>query len=183
MHLVLETPRLYIRHWLKADEESFARLNADPEVMRYLPKRLTRIESDHLLECVRAGIEQNGMGFWALELKQTNSFIGFVGIAPVDNELPCAPSTEIGWRLVRNAWGYGYATEAALACIRLGFETYHLPEIVAFTAVANQRSRAVMQRLGMTYNSADDFDHPVLAKDSPLRRHVLYRLLNPAQPS
>ena len=183
MNLVLETSRLYIRHWQKEDAEHFAELNADPEVMRYLPKVLTREESDHLLRIVQEGIDKHGMGFWAVEIKQTRTFIGFVGIAPVDDNLPCAPNTEIGWRLIRAAWGNGYATEAALACLNLAFQHYHLPEVVAFTAVENQRSRAVMQKLGMIYNKADDFDHPVLAVDSPIRRCVLYRIENPIKDS
>jgi len=183
MNIVLETPHLYIRHWQKEDAAYFAELNADPEVMRYLPKVLTRDESDHLLRIVREGIDKHGMGFWAVEIKQTRTFIGFVGIAPVDDNLPCAPNTEIGWRLIRAAWGNGYATEAALACLNLAFQHYHLPEVVAFTAVGNQRSRAVMQKLGMIYNKADDFDHPVLSVDSPIRRCVLYRIKNPIKES
>lgn len=183
MNIVLETPRLYIRHWQKEDAEHFAELNADPEVMRYLPKVLTGEESDRLLRILREKIDNNGMGFWAVEIKKTRIFIGFVGIAPVDDNLPCAPNTEIGWRLIRAAWGNGYATEAALACLNLAFQHYRVPEVVAFTAVENQRSRAVMQKLGMIYDKTDDFDHPALAIDSPIRRCVLYRIKNPIKDS
>ncbi|MCC7006410.1 MAG: GNAT family N-acetyltransferase [Ottowia sp.] len=178
MNIVLETSRLYLRHWQVQDRPHFAAINADPEVMRYLPRILTNEQSDVLANCIVDAITSRGIGFWALQTKSENCFIGFVGLSYVDDTLPCAPTVEIGWRLAKHAWGKGYASEAARACLALGFNTYQWPEIVAFTATENQRSRAVMSRIGMTYNAADDFDHPMLSAGHHLQRHVLYRLKN-----
>lgn len=89
---------------------------------------------------------------------------------------PFTPAVEIGWRLAYEYWGKGYATEGALSCLNYGFGSLNLEEIVAFTAVLNTRSRAVMERLGMHQDPKDDFNHPKLPLDHPLSRHVLYRM-------
>lgn len=179
-NIVIETPRLLLRHWMEKDKALFADINADQEVMRYLPQVLTRDESDYLLTAVIIkGIKTNKIGFWAVEIKDSGCFIGFVGMAPVSCDLPFAPNIEIGWRLARCAWGQGYASEAALACLKFGFIKYHFSEIVSFTTVENQRSRAVMHRIGMTYDMADDFEHPAFMLGHPLGPHVLYRIRNP----
>ncbi len=174
--IILETPRLFLRKWQEKDRVSFAGLNADPEVMRYMGSLLTRAQSDSLIDSLMVLINQDGIGFWALERKDDGAFIGFTGLAPVEpGKLPCAPAVEAGWRLARPFWGRGYATEAARASLAHGFGILGLNEIVAFTAVHNNRSRAVMERLGMHHDPADDFDHPALVEGHPLRRHVLYR--------
>ena len=165
-----------LRQWREADLEPFAALSADPEVMRYFPAALTRAESDARAECARAEIAEQGWGFWALELAQPATLIGMVGLAELDFEAHFTPAVEVGWRLAREHWGNGYATESARAALDFGFEELGLDEIVSFTTVANERSLRVMQRLGMTHDAADDFDHPLLADGHPLRRHVLYRL-------
>ena len=179
MSHILETKRLYLRNWQYKDSFHFYKMNSDPEVMRYLPKLLTRQESDELKETIIQGISHHGIGFWAVELKQTKRFIGFTGISPVaEEDLPCGSTTEIGWRLAKHAWGHGYATEVAKAVLKYAFYVLHLQEVVAFTATSNQRSRSVMERIGMTHNLADDFEHPALEKGNPLRNHVLYRIKN-----
>jgi RimJ/RimL family protein N-acetyltransferase len=155
----------------------FAALNSDPEVMRHFPATLTRAESDAFADLIGQRFETNGgWGLWALERKDTRAFIGFTGLAPVSFEAPFAPAVEIAWRLARPAWGHGYATEAARAAAGFAFDELGLDGLVSFTAPANVRSRAVMERLGMTRDPAEDFDHPRVPAGSPLRRHVLYRL-------
>jgi RimJ/RimL family protein N-acetyltransferase len=147
--------------------------------MRYFPSTLTREESDALAELFRAGIEERGWGLWAVEVVAGDPFIGFVGLNVPSFEAHFTPAVEIGWRLLRRAWGNGYATEAARAAAAYGFDEVGVHEIVSFTTVANAPSRRVMERLGMTHDPADDFDHPRLAEGDPLRRHVLYRLPAP----
>jgi RimJ/RimL family protein N-acetyltransferase len=171
----LHTERLLLRQWHEADLEPFARLNADPEVMRHFPATLTREQSDGLAERERALIELHGWGLWAVEVLEHNSFIGFVGLAEPRFDAHFTPAVEVGWRLARSAWGHGYATEAARAALAHAFDVLGLDEVVSFTSTTNVRSQRVMQRLGMTHDPADDFDHPRV-DDPRIRRHVLYRL-------
>jgi ribosomal-protein-alanine N-acetyltransferase len=172
----LLTERLRLRRWRPSDRDPFAALNADPEVMEHFPAPLPRAESDALIDAIEAGFEARGFGLWAVEARASGALLGFTGLSVPSFDAPFTPAVEIGWRLAREAWGRGYATEAARAAAALGFDALGLAEIVSFTAVANARSRAVMERLGMTRDPADDFDHPRVAAGDPLRRHVLYRL-------
>jgi RimJ/RimL family protein N-acetyltransferase len=174
----LRTERLLLRQWRADDLEAFAALGADAEVMRYLPSLLTRERSDALARAVAASIQERGWGFWAVEVRGAAPFIGFVGLGDPGFEAHFTPAVEVGWRLAREHWGHGYATEAARASVEFGFRELGLDEIVAMTVEANARSQAVMERLGMTRDSADDFEHPRVAP-GPLRRHVLYRLSRP----
>jgi ribosomal-protein-alanine N-acetyltransferase len=144
----LETPRLLLRRWRPEDREPFAALNADPEVMEHFPAPLRRGESDALAARIEAGFERRGFGLWAVEVRESAEFIGFVGLDVPQFEAPFMPAIEVGWRLARPAWGHGYATEAARAALAFGFERLELDEVVAMTAVGNSRSRAVMERLG-----------------------------------
>jgi len=165
-----------MRGWWEDDLEAFAAINADPEVMEHFPGTLTRGESDGLVERIEGGFEANGFGLWALEVRGSGEFIGFTGLDVPEFEADFMPAVEVGWRLGHSAWGNGYATEAARAAVSFGFEEVGLAEIVSFTTVANRRSRAVMERLGMSHDPADDFDHPNLPPGHPQRPHVLYRL-------
>ncbi|MCC5575346.1 GNAT family N-acetyltransferase [Microtetraspora sp. AC03309] len=171
---MIETERLVLRRWQEKDREPFAALNADPEVMEYFPATLTRERSDALADRVAAEFDDCGFGLWAVELSGT--FIGFTGLSVPRFIAHFTPCVEIGWRLARSAWGHGYATEAARAALRHGFGELGLKEIVSFTAKQNMRSQRVMERIGMTRDPEGDFDHPTLDEDSPLRRHVLYRV-------
>lgn len=177
MHSLIEpeTPRLHLRQWRAADYASLAELNADREVMRYFPRKLTKAESDAMADRCATLIGEKGWGFWAVETKADGEFIGFVGLHEPSVALPFSPCVEIGWRLHRHAWGKGYATEAAQAALKVGFDALALPEIVSFTALSNRRSRAVMERLGMVEDGLT-FSHPSVPNDSPLRVHCLYRL-------
>uniref|UniRef100_UPI003BA99420 GNAT family N-acetyltransferase n=1 Tax=Stappia sp. TaxID=1870903 RepID=UPI003BA99420 len=178
--ITLETDRLSIRPWRDDDREPFAAMCADPEVMRYFPAPLSRKESDDLIDRAIVRAEDDGVCFQPVERLEDGCFLGFVGLSRPAWQVPGAPGcVEIGWRLAQAAWGRGYASEAARAWCRFGFETLGLREIVSFTTVANDRSRRVMERLGMTHTPADDFDHPLIDADHPLSRHVLYRLARP----
>jgi RimJ/RimL family protein N-acetyltransferase len=172
----LDTERLVLREWRDEDREPFARLNADPRVTEFLPRALDRAESDALVDRIVAHWSDDGIGLWAVEVRQDGTFVGFTGLSLPGFDAPFMPAVEVGWRLAPEAWGRGYATEAARAALAFGFEARVLGEIVSFTVPANVRSRSVMERLGMTRDPADDFDHPRLPPGSPLRRHVLYRL-------
>ena len=172
----LATARLRLRGWRDADRRTFAALNADPEVMRHFPSTLSEAASDRLVAAIVEGWQAHRFGLWAVERAGDGVLLGFTGLARPSFEAHFTPAVEVGWRLARNAWGHGYATEAARAAIAFGFETVGLDEIIAFTVPANVRSRGVMERLGMTHDPADDFDHPKLPRGHPLRRHVLYRL-------
>jgi ribosomal-protein-alanine N-acetyltransferase len=172
----IRTERLLLRGWRAADREPFAALNADREVMRHFPSTLSRAESDRLVAAIAEGWERHGLGLWAVEVASEGRFIGFVGLSRPSFKADFLPAVEVGWRLARDAWGQGYATEAAAAAVAFCFETLGLAEIVSFTVPGNERSRRVMDRLGMTHQAADDFDHPKLPDGHPLRRHVLYRL-------
>ena len=170
-----DTERLRLRQWCAADREPFATLNADPKVMEFYPAPLGRVESDAMASRCQALIAERGWGFWALEAKDTQEFIGFVGLHTPAPELPFSPCVEVGWRLAAKHWGKGFATEAARGALRIGFERLGLPEIVSFTSVGNIRSRAVMERLGMR-QAEETFDHPAIPAGSALRKHCLYRL-------
>jgi RimJ/RimL family protein N-acetyltransferase len=172
----IETDRLLLREWREPDLEPFAALNADPRVVEFLPAALTRAESDELVERFVQRWARDGVGLWAVERREDGAFLGFTGLALQVFEAPFTPAVEVGWRLAAEAWGHGYATEAARAALRFGFVTRDLEEIVSFTVPANVRSRAVMERIGMTRDPAEDFEHPRLPPGSPLRHHVLYRL-------
>jgi RimJ/RimL family protein N-acetyltransferase len=169
------TDRLRLRQWSAADHEPFARLNADQRVMEFFHAPLDRAASDAMADRCQGLIAERGWGFWAVELMQTNEFIGFVGLHIPSAELPFSPCVEVGWRLAFQYWGKGFATEAARGALRVGFESLSLPEIVSFAAVRNIRSRAVMERLGMR-EDATTFEHPSVPVGSTLRQHCLYRV-------
>ena len=175
---VLSTPRLLLRGWRPEDREPFAALNADPRVMEHLPGVLSRRQSDALARRSDEHFERHGFGPWAVEVRGVAPFIGFVGLVVPAFEAHFTPCVEIGWRLAAEHWGHGFATEAALASARHGFGVIGLDELVSFTTPENVRSRAVMQRIGMTRDPADDFDHPRLPRGHRLSRHVMYRLQN-----
>jgi RimJ/RimL family protein N-acetyltransferase len=172
--MILSTPRLRLRPWRESDLAPFAAMNADPRVMAHFPALQTREESDASARRLQAAMEEQGWGMWALEVVGGEPFIGFTGLAHKTFAAPFTPCTEVGWRLAPAAWGKGYATEAARAALAFGFNALALEEIVSYTAVANARSIAVMERLGMRRDT--EFDHPLIAPGSPVRRHILYRL-------
>lgn len=171
----LETERLKLRAWQESDLQPFAELNADKDVMHYFPSVLTREQSDNLADKFQQLILDHGWGFWAVELKATGQFIGFTGLNIQPEQFIFSPCVEIGWRFAKQYWHQGYATEAAKACLKFAFETLQLKEVVSFTAVHNTASEHVMQRLGM--QAMFEFNHPALTQESPLSRHILYKIV------
>ncbi len=172
----IKTKRLLLRPWREEDFTAFAQLNGDVKVMEYFPSTLSRQESDDLGKRLSSKLEEQGWGLWAVSIPDIADFIGFIGLNKVPFTAPFTPAVEVGWRLAHKFWGQGYATEGALASLKYGFETLDLEEIVSFTATANMRSRNVMEKIGMHRSSQDDFDHPRIAPENNLRRHVLYRI-------
>ena len=172
----LSTERLILRAWREEDLPAFAALNADPRVVEYLPRCLERAESDALAECIAAHFRRHGCGLWAVEAPGVAPFIGFAGLAVPGFEAHFTPCLEIGWRLAFAHWGRGYATEAARRVLAHAFGPLDRAEIVSFATRDNRRSRAVMERLSMRHDPADDFLHPNLPEGHPQRPHVLYRI-------
>lgn len=168
----IDTDRLVLRHWRETDLTPWAQLNADPEVCRYLGPPLTVEQAAASARDLQQGLDRNGFGFWAVEVRASGEFIGFAGLDIVDDAPPFT-GVEVGWRLARAAWGHGYATEAARAALEYGFHTVGLAEIFAIAAATNLRSVAVMRRLGMTHDPAKDFDDAT-EDDEALRRQVVY---------
>ena len=172
----LTTSRLLLRRWRDADRLPFQRMNADPRVMEFMPALLAPDESDALIARIEQHFEQHGFGPFAVELLAGGAFLGYIGLYVPTFDAPFTPAVEIAWRLGADSWGRGLATEGARAVARHAFEGLGLGSLVSFTTTGNLRSRRVMEKLGMSHNLADDFDHPRLPAGHPLRRHVLYRL-------
>ncbi|MER7029206.1 MULTISPECIES: GNAT family N-acetyltransferase [Streptomyces] len=171
----LHTARLLLREWRESDLAPWAAMNADPEVRRHLGGPLTREESDASVARFRAAFAARGYGWWAVEEQAGGAFLGFAGFDLVEEGSLPFHGVEVGWRLARHAWGHGYATEAGRACLDFGFTTLGLTEILALTTAANTRSRAVMERLGMVRDPADDYTDPTVP-EGPLRAGVCYRI-------
>lgn len=172
----IKTKRLILRQWEESDLAPFAALNADPRVREFFPSILSREESDQEAKLCSDQIANHGWGFWAVSLIETQEFIGLIGLKNVHFAAHFTPAVEIGWRLAYDHWGKGYAQEGARAALAYGFETLRLDQIVSFTTLNNIRSRAVMEKIGMSHQSLDAFDHPRLPEGHPLKKHVLYRL-------
>lgn len=172
----LTTKRLILRRSKDSDRALFRSMNADPRVMEFMPRLLPSEESDRLLERIGAHFEQHGFGLFAVEMRDSGQFIGFVGLAVPEFTAPFTPCVEIAWRLAHAHWGQGLATEGAQEVLRHAFTYLRPAEVVSFTVPANIRSRRVMERLGMARDMSGDFDHPMLPEGHPQRPHVLYRI-------
>ena len=174
--LILETSRLILRTWQASDFESMLEINQDPQVMEFFPSLQDFEMTQNLIHKINAHYERHGFTFYAVETKDSKDFIGMIGLAVVGFEAHFTPAIEIGWRLSSSHWGKGLATEGAQAVLEYAFEVLGLSEIVSFTALYNEKSRRVMEKIGMSYDVSDDFNPPKLDGASPLRHHVLYRL-------
>ncbi|KFX03247.1 GCN5 family acetyltransferase [Pectobacterium betavasculorum] len=174
---MLETERLILRQWRDKDYPVYTRLTSDPEVMRYFPTLLSAEQSIEQAEKLKNKIAEQGWGFWAVEVKESGEFIGFIGLSAVDADsgIPHAPMIEVGWRLLATHWGKGYATEGAKRAIQYAFEDLDAQEIYSFTALVNEPSQRVMIKSGMK-NTGEYFEHPKLPPGDKLARHCLYRI-------
>jgi RimJ/RimL family protein N-acetyltransferase len=168
--------RVLLRQWREEDREAFAAMNCDARVMEFFRGHLSRAESDAMVDHIEQHFGEHGFGLWAIEVPDVAPFIGFAGLSVARFSAPFTPCVEVGWRLAFAHWGHGYATEAARLALGYGFGTHALAEVVSFTSVTNDRSRAVMERLRMRHDPAEDFDYPSFPEGHPLRRQVLYRL-------
>jgi RimJ/RimL family protein N-acetyltransferase len=176
----IETPRLVLRQWNDDDVERWADMNADPRVMEFFPSTMDRERSQQQAALMHDDLEKNGYGWFVIERKDRPGFAGVLALDDIRYEMPFEPLREIGWRLPVESWGNGYATEGARALLRFAFEELQWPEVIAMTAVINMRSRRVMEKLGMTHDPAEDFDHPRVPDGLAIKRHVLYRISSPA---
>jgi RimJ/RimL family protein N-acetyltransferase len=170
----IATGRLGLRTWLPTDIIPFAEMNADPEVMRFFPKQLSRLETENFIGIIEKHFQDKGYGLFAVDMMSTGEFIGFIGLHTATFISEFTPCVEVGWRLRRRFWGNGYATEGAAACLGYGFGQLGLTEICSFTSAVNGRSVAVMKRIGLRYRM--DFGHPKIDPENELFRHVLYGL-------
>jgi ribosomal-protein-alanine N-acetyltransferase len=177
---MIVTERLILRNWRPQDRAAQAAMNADPAVMDF-PRPLSRSESDAEIDDFLRRWQLDGFCFGAVERRSDGAFLGMAGIARCDMDVPFCPCVEIGWRLARAHWGRGYATEAARGWLDHGFALLGLDEIVAFTDTGHQRSRALMERLGMRHDPGRDFEHPGVPEGHPLRAHVLYSVQRPGR--
>jgi ribosomal-protein-alanine N-acetyltransferase len=175
--IYIETDRLILRDWEDSDIEPFSAINKDKEVMRYFPRTLTDEESISLYNRIIAEFKEYGYGLFAVQEKSTNAFIGFIGFHRATFEADFTPCIEIGWRLAKEAWGKGYATEGARACLRYGFDQLGFEEVCSFTALINDPSKNVMGKIGMSF--IETFHHPNVEADSPLNEHVLFKIIQP----
>jgi len=173
---ILNTARLVLRPWQAQDRVPFAAINRDPAVMQFMPALLSAEESNAFVDRIETHFNQHGFGLWAAQLRNSDQFIGYIGLAVPRFQAPFMPAVEIGWRLASEFWRRGLATEGARTVVEHAFSVLQLTALVSFTVPTNLPSRRVMEKLGMTHDAADDFDHPLLPEGHPLRRHVLYRL-------
>ena len=173
---ILETDRLILRTWQAEDIAPMAAINQDPKVMAHFPALLDLARTKLLIKKFIEHFNEHRYTLYAVDLKKDHTFIGFVGLSSTRFEAHFTPAIEIGWRIASKHWGKGYATEAAQAVLHLAFTELNLDEVVSFTVVNNTKSRRVMDKIGLCRSKTDDFDHPNIHEDSPLRQHVLYRL-------
>ena len=177
---MIETARLVLRRWIDSDRPAFHAMCSDPEVMAFLGPLQTRAETDAAIDRQNARIDSIGHSFWAIERREDARFLGFCGLKPGPERTPLAGRLEIGWRLGRAHWGQGYAREAAQASIDWGWAKLDDASILAMTVEANMRSWRLMEKLGMQRRDELAFDHPGLAANDPLRRHIVYEISRPA---
>lgn len=170
---MIRTARLLLRRWREEDLAPYVAMHDDPEVAYWLGGPVARARIDGAVERNNALIDQVGYGIWVIERTEDGRLIGAAGLRRVFDDYPF-DGIEVGWRLARDAWGQGYASEAGRACLGYGFEAAGLDEIIAFTATTNRRSQAVMGRVGLVRDPARDFDHPQMDPGHPLRRHLFY---------
>jgi RimJ/RimL family protein N-acetyltransferase len=176
----IETKRMLLRPWSDVDVEALVAMNSDPQVTEFFPSIDARVDLEASAERLRARLERDGYGWWIAELRGSGAFAGVLSLQDVSADLPVAPAIEVGWRLVPEFWGNGYATDGAHSLLEFAFAQLEKNEVVALTAAINRRSQRVMEPLGMRRVAHDDFEHPRVADGHRLRPHVLYRIARSA---
>jgi ribosomal-protein-alanine N-acetyltransferase len=171
---LFESERLGFRKFKTSDLDPFFKMNSDQEVMKYFPSLYDKEQTMALMDNINDHIDKHGFGFFAIDILSTNTFIGFIGLKRTDFKADFTPCVEIGWRLDKNYWNQGLATEGALRCLEFAFDHLHLDSIYSFTAIVNIPSERVMKKIGMT--KIDEFDHPLLDDGHILKKHCLYHL-------
>lgn len=174
---IIKTSRLGLRNWNELDITPFASMNADQEVMRYFPGILTMRETIQMIDRINRHIITYGFGLYAIEKLSTKEFIGYTGLMIPQFESFFTPCVEIGWRIKKEEWNMGFATEAAMGCLIYGFNILQLKEVYSFTSMRNRASERVMEKIGMV--KAGEFDHPNIPLEHPLSRHLLYKIEKP----
>lgn len=172
--IYIETPRLILRDWKEEDLRHFRELNSDERVMRYFPGTLSQQQTDSFYDGIQKEFREYHYGLYAVEVKENKEFIGFIGFHRAAFEAEFTPCVEIGWRLKKDSWGNGYATEGAKACLEYGLKKFDFQEVFSFTSKINIPSQRVMEKIGLRY--VKEFDHPKLDRDSDLCKHVLYSI-------
>lgn len=173
---IFKSDRLGFREWQESDQDIFAEMNADLEVMEYFPKPLSTEESNRFIENITQMIRDFGYGLYAVDRLDNSEFIGYIGFWHLDLEGYANPSIEIGWRLHKNHWNQGFATEGALKCLDYGFKHLKFKQLYSLTSKTNLKSERIMQKIGM--HKIDEFDHPEIKIESSLKRHILYTINN-----
>lgn len=173
---IISSKRILLREWRDSDIAPFIMMNADKKVMEHFPRVLTERETEEMITRIKNHFQHHKFGLWAAESKETEEFMGFIGLSTPSFSAHFTPCVEIGWRLALPYWGKGLATEGAKAVLEYGFDQLDLKEIVSFTTITNLRSQRVMEKIGMSHQAIDDFNHPNLPLTHVLSRHVLYRL-------
>ena len=171
---MLVTWRLQLREWREADKPLLAEIHSDPEVMRFLGGMKTFAETCAIVDRLIGMFKSQEPGFWAAERIADGKLIGWIGLRKLGPEYPFGPALEVAWRLGRSFWNQGYATEGARAALSYAFDVLDAPRVFAFTALANDRSEAVMRRVGMKKVEGGEFAHPDLPATDPHSLHVLY---------
>ncbi len=172
--IYFETERLIFRDWTERDLDEFRIMNKDHRVMEYFTKTLTDEETDRFYQVIQEEFRNYGYGLYAVETKHNHDFIGFIGFHWASFPSAFTPCIEIGWRLKYEAWGNGYATEGAKACLNYGFETLGIKKVYSFTSKINLPSENVMKKIGL--EKVSEFEHPNIQEGNPLRSHLLYCL-------
>ena len=170
----IETKRLLLRRWQDTDIDAFISMNADTTVMRFFPATQNVEETRAFYDSIQQEFSEYGYGLYAVEEKDSGYFIGYIGFHWSRFDMDFCPCIEIGWRLGKQYWNKGYATEGAAACLKHGFDNLCFDEVVSFTSTENVPSQRVMQKIGMQFERC--FEHPKVAEGHPLRPHVFYRI-------
>ena len=172
---IFKSERLGFRNWKDEDLEEFAKLNSDEEVMKHFPKTLSNKEVVEFIERLKTHYEKNGFTYYATEILGSKEFIGMIGIAKQEYKTNFTPAIDIGWRLKRNAWGKGYATEGAKRCIEHAFNELDIIKIISVCVVKNKKSENVMKKLGMKRKG--EFNHPEIINHPEYKKHVCYEII------